>query len=113
VDDPHSSGIAVFLFDLLEAAELESRAATRFAGIETAFQVRVPLTFEVKPDLVIELTLYRRSLDQRAQSEHQVAQHGCLPSRGLDDPRNHRRQLSPRGGLRVELCTSFARETVV
>src|SRR5262249_54960553 len=68
-------GVAVLLLDLLESTELEPHPARRLAVGESRVPVRLQLSIDVKPQLVVELTIDRRSPEHRSEPMKDVADH--------------------------------------
>src|SRR5205807_7300591 len=67
--------IAARLFHLLDAAELEARAAQRRVMRHALPLVLLSLVLDVKAELVVELLLQGGAREQRAQAIADVAQH--------------------------------------
>jgi hypothetical protein len=60
-DEAHTQRVAILLFDLIEAAELEARPANRLGTREPASDVRCDLPIEVKPELLVNLAFHLRA----------------------------------------------------
>ena len=79
VEKPHAEGVAVLLLNLFDAAELEPCAPDGGGVIETGPFVRFDLTFEVKPQLLVDLAIHGAGPKKRPQSEDDVCQHAPHP----------------------------------
>jgi hypothetical protein len=66
VDHANAKGVAIFLFDLIEASEFEPRAAHRLVVVEPAREVRLHLVVEMKLQFGVDIVLNRIPSEQRA-----------------------------------------------
>jgi hypothetical protein len=79
--DADSSGVAMFLPDLLEASQFEPGSPNGFVPLEAVAHVDVNLMLEMKAHLFIELALDDVAPKERAQAMKQIVQHRGLSTR--------------------------------
>ena len=66
VDRANAKGVAIFLFDLIETSEFESRPAHRLGPVEPARKVRLHLVVEMKLQFGVDIVLNRSPSEERA-----------------------------------------------
>ncbi len=75
----YTARFAAFLFDLVSAAEDESRAAARFRKKQARLNELLDLLIEVKPQFFVEFALDSVAAKQGPQANQDVAEHLPLP----------------------------------
>src|SRR5215475_6765323 len=75
IDDADAERIAILLFDLVEASELESHSADGLGIVKSGLLVRVDLTIDMEPQFFIDLAIDRGPAEQRSDPKKQVVQH--------------------------------------
>ena len=63
VKKPDAEGVAIFFFDLIDTAELNSSTEFRIGIVESSLLARFDLSLEVKGQLVIDLAIHLGSME--------------------------------------------------
>jgi hypothetical protein len=106
------AGVPAFLFDLLEAAKLQTDMLQSLIPAHSRRYVFFELMVDVKAQLVVELVSDGASAKQRAKAKCHISPHHA-PSIGAQHQRHSRGQLFPSIFVSLKLPVPALRQLVV
>lgn len=112
VHERQAAGVAVLFSREVERSELEPRAAHGLLANDALPDVRLDQLLEVQRELLVELLLDGRALEERPQPQHPIGQHRAplLPVQHL---RHGVAQLTPALDFDLQLAAAALGEFVV